>query len=95
MPTHKIKNKVPNPMKMDATMEIDTSLISSLVNFVDVTSYTKNQAVKNNPMAKRTNARCGYIAGFTGLIYLAPNFSMSIILENIFLWFQTMFRILM
>jgi len=83
MPTHKIKNKVPNPMKIEATMEIDTSLISSLVNFVDVTSYTKNQAVKNNPIAKRTNARCGYIAGFTGLIYLAPNFSMSIILENI------------
>ena len=38
MPTHKIKNNDPNPIKIDATMDIDTSLISSLVNLVDVTS---------------------------------------------------------
>lgn len=83
MPTHKIKNKVPNPMKIDATIEIVTSLISSLVNFVDVTSYTKNQAVKNNPIAKRTNAKWGYTAGFTGLMYLAPIDSIFSILENL------------
>ena len=73
MPTHRIKNNVPNPIKTDATMDIDISLISSLVNFVEVTSQTKNQAVKNNPIAKRTKAKWGYIAGFTGLMYLAPN----------------------
>ena len=73
MPTHKIKNKVPNPMKMEAAIDIDTSLMSSRVNFVEVTSYTKNQAVKKSPMAKSTNAKWGYIAGFTGLMYRAPN----------------------
>ena len=57
MPTHKIKNNDPNPIKIDATMDIDTSLISSLVNLADVTSQTKNQAVKNNPIAKSTSAR--------------------------------------
>lgn len=32
--------------------------------------YTKNQAVKNMPMASRTTVRWGNTAGFTGLVYL-------------------------
>lgn len=35
-----------------------------------VKGYTKNQAVKNNPMDMRTNVRCGNTAGLTGLTYL-------------------------
>lgn len=32
--------------------------------------YTKNQAVKNMPMASRTIVRWGNTAGLTGLVYL-------------------------
>lgn len=35
-----------------------------------VEGYTKNQAVKNMPMASRTTVRWGNTAGFTGLVYL-------------------------
>ena len=34
------------------------------------TSYTKNQAVKNNPIPSSTSVKCGYIAGLTGEAYL-------------------------
>ena len=35
-----------------------------------VKGYTKNQAVKNMPMANSTTVRWGKTAGFTGLVYL-------------------------
>ena len=41
------------------------------MNLVDVTSYTKNHAVKKRPIARRTNVRCAKIAGLTGLTYRA------------------------
>ena len=58
-------------MKIDATTLMRSSFIRSRVNFVQVTSYTKNQAVKNNPIAIKTNVKWANIAGFTGLAYLA------------------------
>ena len=42
----------------------------SLVNFVLVTSYTKNHAVKNIPIPNSTTANNGKIAGFIGETYL-------------------------
>lgn len=42
----------------------------SRVNFVLVTSYTKNQAVKNIPIPSSTTASSGKTAGFTGETYL-------------------------
>lgn len=41
----------------------------SLVNFVLVTSYTKNQAVKKMPIPNRTTVKWGNTAGFTGDTY--------------------------
>lgn len=38
--------------------------------FFTVEGYTKNQAVKNMPMASSTTVRWGNTAGFTGLVYL-------------------------
>ena len=64
-------------MKIEATRLINNSLGFSLVNFVDVTSYTKNQAVKNKPMAKSTSVRVAKIAGFTGLTYRAIDSMLS------------------
>lgn len=40
------------------------------VQFLLKKGYTKNQAVKNIPMASSTTVRCGKTAGFTGLVYL-------------------------
>ena len=77
MPTHKIKKCDPSPMKMDATTEIKSSLGISLVNFVDVTSYTKNQAVKNSPIPSKTSVSVANIAGFTGLTYRAIDSMLS------------------
>ena len=37
IPTQRRRNRVPNPMKMDATVEIINSFFSSRVNFVEVT----------------------------------------------------------
>ena len=54
-------------MKTDATNLMRSSFFGSLVNFVDVTSYTKNHAVKNKPIAIRTKVRCAKMAGLTGL----------------------------
>ena len=71
MPTQRIRKCDPSPMKIDATTLIRSSFIRSRVNFVQVTSYTKNQAVKNNPIAIKTNVKWANIAGFTGLAYLA------------------------
>ena len=70
MPTHKRRNKTPKPENMAATKETSSSLKMSLVNFVLVTSYTKNQAVKKIPIPNNTSARTGNIAGFTGETYL-------------------------
>lgn len=70
MPTQSKRKRTPKPMKSDATREISSSLYTSRVYFVDVTSYTKNQAVKNMPMASNTTVRWGNTAGFTGLVYL-------------------------
>ena len=67
MPTHKMRKCVPRPIKTEATRLISNSFTRSRVNLVDVTSYTKNQAVKNKPMAIKTKVRCAKIAGFTGL----------------------------
>ena len=71
MPTQSIKKCVPSPMKTEATNLIRSSFIGSRVNLVDVTSYTKNHAVKKRPIARRTNVRCAKIAGLTGLTYRA------------------------
>ena len=49
----------------------------SLVNFVDVTSYTKNQAVKNSPIPSKTSVSVANIAGFTGLTYRAIDSMLS------------------
>lgn len=46
-------------MNTDATEEITISFINALVYFVDVTSYTKNHAVKNSPIKSKIRARCG------------------------------------
>ena len=54
-------------MKTDATNLMRSSFFGSLVNLVDVTSYTKNHAVKNKPIAIRTKVRCAKMAGLTGL----------------------------
>lgn len=70
IPTHNNKNNIPNPEKIAATKDNNSSLKMSLVNFVLVTSYTKNQAVKKIPIPSNTNVRCGKTAGFTGETYL-------------------------
>lgn len=70
MPTHNIRNRIPKPENMAATSETRSSLNRSLVNFVLVTSYTKNQAVKNTPIPKSITVRWGKTAGFTGETYL-------------------------
>lgn len=70
MPTQRSKNNTPNPENIAATKEINNSLNISLVNFVLVTSYTKNQAVKNIPIPNNTTASNGKIAGFIGETYL-------------------------
>ena len=57
MPTQRIINNDPRPMKVDAAIEIISSFIMSLVYLVDVTSYTKNHAVKNKPIRSNTKAR--------------------------------------
>ena len=67
MPTQRMRKCVPSPMKTDATNLMRSSFFGSLVNLVDVTSYTKNHAVKNKPIAIRTKVRCAKMAGLTGL----------------------------
>jgi len=67
IPTHKRRNRRPKPLKTDATSATESSLKMSLVNLVEVTSYTKNQAMKKMPMPSRTRERWGNIAGLTGL----------------------------
>ena len=81
-PTDSIKNNVPSPMNIEATRDICNSLLIALVNFVAVTSYTKNQAVTNNPISNKANAKCGYIAGLTGLAYRNPRDSTSNIFKS-------------
>lgn len=70
MPTHKRRNKTPKPENIAATKATNNSLKISLVNFVLVTSYTKNQAVKKIPIPNKTKARSGNIDGFIGETYL-------------------------
>jgi len=70
MPTHKSKNSAPNPEKNEATRETRSSLNSERELLVVVTSYTKNQAVKNTPIPSRTTVRWGNIAGLIGDTYL-------------------------
>ena len=41
IPTQRRRNRVPNPMKMDATVEIINSFFNSRVNFVEVTFKQK------------------------------------------------------
>jgi len=82
MPTHKIKKSEPRPMNIDATEEIIISFTKALVYLVDVTSYTKNHAVKNSPIDSKINARCGYVTGLIGLRYRAPIDSNSSILNG-------------
>lgn len=84
MPTQRSKNNTPNPENNAATSEINNSLIISLVNFVLVTSYTKNHAVKNIPMPNKTTARTGNIAGFMGETYLVRESTSSILLMKYF-----------
>ena len=57
IPTQSNKNMVPNPMKMAANNATKSSLYMSLVYLVDVTSYTKNHPVKNNPIPSRRVVR--------------------------------------
>ena len=62
-------------------MQVDSAVINRLLFPVNqsrhssvedraVKGYTKNQAVKNVPIASRTTVRWGNTAGFTGLVYL-------------------------
>ena len=51
-----MRNMVPNPMNTELAMESLTSLAICRVNLFDVTSYTKNQAVKNKPINNSTVA---------------------------------------
>lgn len=44
-------------MNNDATDEISNSFIKALVYLVEVTSYTKNHAVKNSPIKSKITAR--------------------------------------
>lgn len=61
---------MPNPENIAATRDTKSSLNRSLVNFVLVTSYTKNQAVKNIPIPSSITVKCGKTAGLTGETYL-------------------------
>lgn len=70
IPTHNRRKRIPKPEKIAATNDTRSSLNMSLVNFVLVTSYTKNHAVKNIPMPRRMTVRWGNTAGFTGETYL-------------------------
>lgn len=70
MPTQSNRNNTPKPENIAATKDINSSLNISRVNFVLVTSYTKNQAVKNTPIPSSTTASRGKTAGFTGETYL-------------------------
>ena len=70
MPTQSNRNNTPKPENIAATKEINSSLNISRVNLVLVTSYTKNQAVKNTPIPNSTTASRGKTAGFTGETYL-------------------------
>lgn len=56
MPIDSIKNIVPTPMNNELANDNLISFNISRVNFVEVTSYTKNQAVKNSPITIRTKA---------------------------------------
>lgn len=70
IPTHNRRKRIPKPEKIAATNDTRSSLNMSLVNFVLVTSYTKNHAVKNIPIPRRMTVRWGNTAGFTGETYL-------------------------
>lgn len=70
MPTQSNRNNTPKPENIAATKDINSSLNISRVNLVLVTSYTKNQAVKNIPIPNNTTASSGKTAGFTGDTYL-------------------------
>ena len=58
IPTQRRRNRVPNPMKMDATVEIINSFFSSRVNFVEVTlkkmKYLLDEIKKKIKYAGRT-----------------------------------------
>ena len=81
MPTQRSRNSTPKPENIAATREISNSLNMSLVNFVLVTSYTKNHAVKNTPIPSNTTANSGNTAGFMGETYLVID-SISTIVSN-------------
>lgn len=55
-------------------LELPVNVIDVILNFDLIRQfkkgYTKNQAVKNMPMASKTTVRWGNTAGFTGLVYL-------------------------
>lgn len=70
MPTQSSRNNTPKPENTAATKEINSSLNISRVNFVLVTSYTKNQAVKNIPIPNSITANSGKTDGLTGEMYL-------------------------
>lgn len=69
IPTHNKRNKIPKPEKKAATKANTNSFNSDLVFLLLATSYTKNQAVKNIPMPRRTMVKCGNTAGLTGDTY--------------------------
>jgi hypothetical protein len=73
MPTDKSRNNTPNPKNNAAKRLMRSSLKitpSLKFDFGRDTSKTKNQAVKNVPIAKRTHAKCGKTAGLIGETYL-------------------------
>lgn len=66
MPTQINKHNIPQPEKIAATRATDSSFNKSRVYLLLVTSYTKNQAVKNVPMANKISVKCGRRIGLTG-----------------------------
>lgn len=72
IPTDRSRKTTPNPRKIEANKLMSNSLkmVDSFCEFLGRdTSKTKNQAVKNVPMANRTVARCGNTAGLMGETY--------------------------
>ena len=59
-------NNVPNPKNVAAAIDNMSSIESCLLNFVEVTSYTKNQAMKKVPMLIKSSVSCEYIPGLIG-----------------------------
>jgi len=69
IPVHSKVNKVPKPRKVAAVRDNPSSIDNNRLNLVDVTSYTKNQAMKKVPILMSIIVSWEYWAGLMGEVW--------------------------